>query len=105
MGIIIFQLQKKGLTKNLFCGFLFSFLLFLPAIAWQHWGARKISLKLETEFKNKDYIESIVSCSFCGAKAVQVASYLKGNLAIAFIRCVDGCGQTRQNGPRIVKFG
>lgn len=104
LTFLAFFFFLTGITHSKIIGFFLSVIIFLPGLLWYRYMAKHIALDIQSDFKQKDPVVSFVSCPFCGEGAVQVASFVSGNKAIAIGKCLKGCGQKFQKGPQIVNF-
>jgi hypothetical protein len=105
LTFVAFFFFLTGITHSIILGFSLSIIILSPGPLWYFYVAKHIALDIQTDFKKKDPVVSYVSCQFCGGEAIQVASFISGNKAIAIGKCVKGCGQKFEKDPQIVNFG
>ena len=105
MTFFAFFFLLTGLSNSLSLGLLLTLIILLPGYFWSLWGAGRVSMALESEFKQAAPVVSFVSCPFCGSYAVQVADYLDGNVAVARGKCLEVCGEKFKKDPKVVNFG
>ncbi len=62
LTFLAFSFFFAGLTHKFHFGLLLSLVIFLPGIAWHCWGKKWVASDIELEFKDEDYIVSIIAC-------------------------------------------
>jgi hypothetical protein len=94
-----------GVTHSVILGATLSLVIILPGPIWYLIFSKRISLYIERQFKKEDFVFALTHCPNCGKDAIQVGSFLEGNKAIAFVKCLEGCGKKFQKGPKVIRFG